>query len=62
METIRDLQLDNNIYSRKDSFIKNEMKLGILNAPLYATAFVIVLLINYKTDRNIFIAIFTFCI
>ena len=60
METIRDLQLNNNVYSRKDSFIKNEMKLGILNAPLYATAFVLVLLINYKTDRNIFIAIFTF--
>jgi hypothetical protein len=60
METIRDLHLDNDTYSRKDSFIKNEIKLGILNAPLYAAAFVIVLLINYKTDRNIFVAIFTF--
>jgi Fatty acid hydroxylase superfamily len=60
METIRDLQLDKDTYSRKDSFIKNEIKLGILNMPLYATAFVLVLLINYKTDRNIFIAIFSF--
>uniref|UniRef100_A0A6C0ARR6 Fatty acid hydroxylase domain-containing protein n=1 Tax=viral metagenome TaxID=1070528 RepID=A0A6C0ARR6_9ZZZZ len=60
MDIIRDLQLDSQIYTRKDSFIKNQIKLGIINAPLYATAFVIVLLINYKTDRNIFIAIFSF--
>lgn len=48
------------IYSKKDSFITNEIKLAIINEPLYWIAAAIVFFINYKTDRNIFIAIFTF--
>jgi hypothetical protein len=48
------------IYSKNDSFIINEIKLAILNEPLLWTALVIVFIINYKTDQNIFIAIFTF--
>jgi len=48
------------IYSKSDPFIVNEIKLAILNEPLLWTALVIVFIINYKTDQNIFIAIFTF--
>jgi hypothetical protein len=48
------------IYSRKESFITNQIKLGLINEPLYWTAAAIIFLVNYKTDRNIFIAIFTF--
>jgi len=51
---------DYQIYSKNESFIVNEIKLAILNEPLLWTALIIVFIINYKTDQNIFIAIFTF--
>jgi len=50
----------NQLYSKDDSFIVNQIKLAKVNEPLYVAAFFLVFLINYKTDRNIFIAIFTF--
>jgi len=55
-ETITDSQH----YSRKDSFIVNQIKLATVNEPLYLTALFLVFFINYKTERNIFISIFTF--
>jgi len=48
------------LYSRKDPFIVNQIKLAVLNEPLYWTDFLLVFIINYKTDNNIFIALFSF--
>jgi hypothetical protein len=48
------------IYSKNDSFIVNEMKFAVLNEPFLWIILVILFIINYKTDQNIFIAIFTF--
>jgi len=49
-----------NIYSKKDPFIVNEIKLFLVNEPIFCIAALLVILINYKTDNNIYIAIFTF--
>lgn len=52
--------LSNPVYLKKDPFIINQMKLALVNTPLYWTALILVLMINYKTDNNIYLSIFTF--
>jgi hypothetical protein len=49
-------------YFKKDSFIVNQLKLSSVNEPAYLTCLLLGVLVNYKTDNNIFITWFTFVV
>jgi len=48
-----------NVYSKNDSFIVNQIKLGLVNEPFYFAGLFLVCIINYKTNDNILLSCFT---